>query len=151
LVDADPANNFWHPALRWRLTPLYTFLEETDLTNAYDRWNVLAGPWLFTSAYPEAWFTRSTMVGARVGADPTQEFAGGAYAGCRPDFRDVIAGVDGTWHHWPFPRSQSGFIAERRLLDFNKGDSTASRAVLWSRYIFTYGSSLYLPPIHYVE
>ena len=47
--------------------PLYTFLEETDLTTAYDRWNLIFGPWLFSAPYNDAWFTRSTMAGCAPG------------------------------------------------------------------------------------
>lgn len=151
IVDADPANNYWHAPIRWRLTPLYTFLEETDLTNAYDRWNIIAGPWLFTPPYQDAWFTRSTMIGARAGAYRTQQFSGGAYVGFRTDYRDVVAGIDGMWDHWPYPKMQSGVILERRLAELNNGDADAMRAVAWTRYIFLYTPSLYLPPAHYVE
>ena len=63
----------------------------------------------------------------------------------------MVTGIDGRWEHWPFGKSQVGFNIERRLAQFNQGDENATRAVLWGRYIFTYGSSLYLPPIHYVE
>jgi hypothetical protein len=151
LVDAEPANNYWHPPVRWRITPLYTFLEETDLTNAYDRWNIICGPWLFTPPYENAWFTRPTMLGARAGLYRTQQFSGGIYSAFRSNWRDVVAGVDGQWEHWPFANSQVGFVAERRLMELNNGDTEATRGVLWGRYIFTYGSSLYLPPIHFIE
>ncbi len=151
LPDADPSNNFWHTPIRWRVTPLYTFLEETDLTASYDRWNVIAGPWLFTAPYQDAWFTRSTMVGLRAGAYRTQQFNGGAYAGFRTDYRDVVYGLDAMWDHWPLPKMQAGLIFEQRLAEFNKGDPNALRGVAWMRHVFLYGSSLYLPPIHYVE
>jgi hypothetical protein len=151
LPDANPSNNYWHTPIRWRITPLYTFLEETDLTASYDRWNVIAGPWIFTPPYQDAWFTRSTMVGLRAGAYRTQQFNGGAYAGFRTDYRDVVYGVDGMWDHWPWPKSQAGLIFEQRLAEFNKGDPNALRGVAWMRYVFLYGSSLYLPPIHYIE
>jgi hypothetical protein len=151
LVDAEPDNNYWHTPIRWRVTPLYTFLEETDLTAAYDRWNLIFGPWLFSAPYQDAWFTRSTMAGLRAGAYRTQQFNGGAYIGFRTDYRDVVAGVDGIWDHFPDCHWQSGFIAERRIAEFNEGDSNAVRAAVWTRYIFTYGSSLYLPPIHFLE
>jgi hypothetical protein len=151
LVDAEPANNYWHPPIRWRLTPLYTFLEETDYTNAYDRWNVILGPWVYSPTYGSTWFTRSTMAGFRAGIYRTQQFSGGAYVGYRSNWRDVVVGVDGQWEHWPFANFETGFVAERRLAELNNGDTDAMRGVLWGRYIFTYGSSLYLPPIHYVE
>ena len=151
LVDANPTNNFWHTPIRWRFTPLYTFLEETDLTNAYDKWNVIFGPWMYSTMYENAWFTRSSMLGARAGLYRTQEFSGGVYSAYRTNFRDVVAGADAMWDHWPFPKSQVGVTAERRLLNLVDGDKDATRAVLWGRYIFTYGSSLYLPPIHFLE
>jgi hypothetical protein len=151
LVDAEPANNFWHTPVRWRFAPIYTFLEETDLTTHYDRWNVIYGPWIFSAAYDDPWFTRSTMIGARAGVYRTQQFCGGVYTGYRTDFRDVVAGVDGVWDHFPCAHMQVGFIAERRLLESNQGDSNAMRAALWARYILTYGSSLYLPPFQYVD
>jgi hypothetical protein len=151
LPDADPSNNYWHTPVRWRITPVYTFLEETDLTTAYDRWNVILGPWLFSPPYQDAWFTRSTMVGLRAGAYRTQEFTGGAYVGFRTDYRDVVYGVDGMWNHPLGPYTQAGMIFEQRLAEFNHGDPDAVRAVAWLRKVFLYGSSLYLPPIHYVE
>jgi hypothetical protein len=151
LVDAEPSNNYWHMPVRWRVTPLYTFLEETDLTAAYDRWNLIFGPWIYGAAYKDAWFTRSSMFGLRAGAYRTQQFSGGAYVGFRTDYRDVVAGVDGTWDHFPDAHWQSGFVAERRILQSNDGDSNAIRGALWARYVFTYGASLYLPPIHFLE
>src|SRR5262249_56448570 len=60
-------------------------------------------------------------------------------------------GVDGLWDHFPDCYWQTGFVAERRVAEFNSGDSDAMRAAVWARYIFTYGSSLYLPPIHFLE
>ena len=106
LVDRNPANNFWKAPIRYRFTPVYTFLEETDLTTAYDRWNVIVGPWIYGTAYYDAWYTRTTatMVGFRAGLYRTQTFVGGVYAGYRTDYRDVVAGVDGLFDHWPDSR-----------------------------------------------
>jgi hypothetical protein len=151
LVDRDPVNNYWHKPVRWRFTPIYTFLEETDLTCAYDCWNIIFGPWLFGTAYYDAWYTRSTMAGVRIGAYRTQVFDGGAYVAYRTDIRDVVAGVDGMWDHWPGSHFQVGFNLERRLAEAYSGDPHANRGVLYGRYVFNYGSSLYLPPIEYVE
>jgi hypothetical protein len=137
--------------VRVRFAPLYTFLEETDLTCAYDRWNVIFGPWVYAPSWNDPWFTRSTMLGARAGVYRTQQFDGGVYTAYRTDFRDVVAGVDGVWDHVLFPHMQVGFVAERRLLESESGDPTAIRAAVWARYILTYGSSLYLPPFQYVD
>jgi hypothetical protein len=151
LPDANPANNYWKPPKRWRFAPLYTFLEETDLTNAYDRWNVLIGPWLFGAPYDDPWYTRSTMVGVRAGLYRTQEFSGGVYAAYRTDFRDVVAGIDGLWDHWPWHHTQVGFNFEQRLATFENGENNPKRGSVFGRYIFEYGDSLYLPPMHYAE
>jgi hypothetical protein len=151
LVDRDPSNNCWKPRVRWRFTPLYTLLDEADLTTAYDRWNVIVGPWLYGSAYSDPWYTRATMVGLRAGAYRTQDFSGGVYAAYRTSFRDLVAGVDGTWDHWPWAHTQVGFNYEQRLTTFTSGDPHPDRAMVFGRYVFQYNSSLYLPPIHYLE
>ncbi|MGH9677755.1 MAG: hypothetical protein ACRD36_11690, partial [Candidatus Acidiferrum sp.] len=151
LIDRDPSNNFWKPRIRIRATPVYTFLEETDLTNAYDRWNIIFGPWIYGSTYNDPWYPRSTILGIRAGAYRTQEFSGGVYAGYRTDYRDFVVGADGLLSHWPDSPWQIGYNIERRLTDFYEGDDNALRAVLYGRYIINYGSSLYLPPIQYFD
>src|SRR5439155_23467184 len=40
LLYKNPANNHWKCELSTRITPLLTNLDETDLTTAYDRWNL---------------------------------------------------------------------------------------------------------------
>jgi hypothetical protein len=151
LVDSNPANNTWKSCVRVRLTPLYTQLEETDLTNSADRWNIIAGPWAFGAAYADPWFARSPLFGARVGVYRTQEFSAGAYVAYRSNDRNIVAGVDALLDHWPIPHTQVGFVAERSLTTLGDGEPPASRAVLYGRYIMTYGDSLYLPPFKYVE
>jgi hypothetical protein len=151
LIDREPANNCWKPRIRWRFSPVYTMLDETDLTCAYDRWNVTYGPWFFGTAYTDPWFTRSTMFGVRAGAYRTQQFNGGVYAAYRTDYSDIVAGADALWDHCPWPHTQFGLIAERRLATANGGDTNANRGVLFGRYVFQYGSSFYLPPVEYVE
>lgn len=151
LVDRDPANNYWKTPVRWRLAPIYTPLEETDLTCAYDRWNIIAGPWVFDTAYNDPWFVRTSMAGARVGAYRTQQFTGGVYTGYRTDFQDLAAGVDLLWDHWPWAHTQVGFNAEYSLVALTNNSTKCNRGVLFGRYIIDYGDSLYLPPMHYVE
>jgi hypothetical protein len=150
LVDRDPANNYWKPRVRLRLTPLASMLDETDLTTAYDRWNVIVGPWIYGAAYNDPWYTRSPMAGVRAGLYRTQSFDGGVYAAYRTDERDFAVGVEGLWDHWPWPHTQIGFNAERSLSG-SVDERPTQRAVLFGRYVFLYGSSLYLPPIEYVE
>ena len=151
LIDRDPSNNFWKPPVRVRFSPIYTFLDETDLTNYYDRWNIIFGPWFYGSAYQDAWYTRSTMFGVRAGAYRTQEFDGGMYAAFRTDYRDVVAGADGLWDHVGDPHIQIGFNAEERLTTTLPGDDHAFRGVLFTRYIFMRGDSMYLEPAHFIE
>jgi hypothetical protein len=153
LVDRDPVNNFWKAPFRFRFTPAYTFLDETDMTTAHDRWNVIVGPWMYGTAYYDAWYPRTyaTMLGFRAGLYRTQTFSGGVYAGYRTDYRDVVAGVDGLFDHWPGNRFQVGYDFEQRLAQFYPGQVNAKRGVLFTRYIFKYGSSLYYPPMEFME
>src|SRR5262249_4892153 len=116
-----------------------------------DRWNVIAGPWLYAAAYDDPWYTRSMTAGLRAGLYRTEHFAGGVYAAYRTDFRDIVAGADALWDHWPLPHTQVGLNLEQRLATYSTADRDATRAVLFGRYVMQYGPSLYLPPTQYVE
>jgi hypothetical protein len=150
LLDREPANNYWKQRIRWRWTPLYTQLEETDLTTAYDRWNVIIGPWVYDPAYYDPWFSRSMMAGVRADIYRTQQFNGGVYMAYRTDYRDIAVGVDALWDHWPWAPIELGLTAEGSLTP-GMGDRPSDRAVLFGRYVIQYGDSLYLPPMHYAE
>jgi Peptidase family M1 domain len=151
LVDRNPANNFWKTPVHFRLTPLYTFIDETSITEPADRWSVIAGPWLYAATYEDPWYTRSDMAGVRAGLYRTEHFSGGVYAAYRTEFRDVVVGVDGLWDHFPCPTTQVGFNVEHRLASVYENDSHPTRASVFGRYVFLYGSGLYTPPAHYVE
>jgi hypothetical protein len=151
LLVRNPTHNRWKPSVRVRATPLYTQLEETDLTNSYDRWNVILGPWVYGASWRDPWYTRSTMVGLRAAAYRTQQVSVGSYLAYRTDDRNVVAGVDGLIDHWPDSKTQVGFNIERSLASFANGYPLLSRGVVFGRYVFMYGDSLYLPPFHYVE
>jgi hypothetical protein len=153
LEDAEPANNFWKHRERWRWTPLYTQLEEADLMNDYDRWNFIVGPWVYATASRDPWFQRSSYAGARIGAVKTQEFYGGAYAALRGDYRDFVVGADGLIDHWPWPKTQVGFLVEQRVAGpiGTDGPDSVFRGVLYGRYIFKYTSAMYLNPMEYIE
>ena len=74
LLDSDPTNNQWKATPRLRLTPLYTAIEETDVTNSFHCLNIIAGPWLFIETYNDPWYERSQMAGFRLGLYRTQDF-----------------------------------------------------------------------------
>lgn len=152
VVDINPTNNLWKSECRWRFTPLYTPLEETDVTNDYDRWNFIFGPgWITAGNMFDPWYTRADVIGARASFYRTQQTYGGVYTGYRTDTRTMVAGFDTLIDHWPVPHMQLGFNVEQSLTPWD-GDSTLStRGVLYSRYVFMYGSSMYLPPAHYIE
>jgi Peptidase family M1 domain/Omp85 superfamily domain len=151
LVDSNPTNNTWKPRIGLRFTPLYTQLDETDLTNSYDRWNLIVGPWAFGAAYSDPWFSRSPLFGFRAGAYRTQEFSAGGYVAYRTNDRNLVAGVDGLLDHWPIPHTQVGFIVERTIAAIGDGEPQASRAVLYGRYVLMYGDSLYLEPFNFID
>lgn len=153
LPDADPTNNHWRPNIHWRLTPLYTQVDEADIVNDYDRWVVQAGPYVYASAAREPWYTRALLAGFRIGAVRSAEFAGGTFVAYRSDFRDFVVGADGYWDHLPFPKTQFGFHVEKRIGGpiGEDGPNDVARAVLWGRYVFSYTAATYLNPMKYVE
>ncbi len=153
LLDADVSNNSWVRVPRVALLPLYSMIDDTDYTNDYDRWNFKGGLWSGGALYPEPWYTRGTTFGAKASAYRTQEFQGGVYAGYRSDFDDLVIGVEALLDHWPSGNWQLGFNYEGRLAQFseNRGAESANRASVFGRYVIQQGSSLYLPPISYVD
>ncbi len=151
LADRDPANNHWKPKFRIRATPVYTFLDETPLTTAYDRWNLTLGPWFYAPSYADPWYTRASIVGPRAGVYRTEQGMGGIYAGYRPDFRDIAAGFDWEWQNAPFAKVDTGLHAEKSLFQLAPGGSDLDRAVVYSRYIITPSAGMYTPPTHHVE
>jgi hypothetical protein len=151
LLDANPGNNVWKPQPTFRLTPFYTMLDETDMTSAQDRWNFTAGPWMWGATYPDPWYTRSTMVGVRAGANRPQGFIGGGYAAYRTDYRDLILGVDGRWR-WNL--EETGFNYERRIggpWGNTDGSGGPQRASIYHRWILQQTASMYLSPMVYHE
>jgi hypothetical protein len=150
ILDACPDNNNWVPECRWRFSPIYTQLDELDVTNSYDRWNIIFGPWLWMSTTVDPWYERSPLAGFRVGAYRTQDVYAGAFVGYRTNDRALVAGADVIWDHVPSARMQLGLNVEQALTTLDS-DSPGSRAAIWARYILTYGSSLLMPPFEYVE
>jgi hypothetical protein len=151
LLDADPGNNVWKADPHVRVTPLYTMLDETDLTTDYNRWNFTAGPWIWGATYPDPWYTRSTMAGLRVGTYRTQEFKAGGYAAYRTDFRDAILGVDVAWLR---EMAEAGFNWEYRIggpWGGTEGATSPQRVAAYYRWILKNTSSLYLSPMVYHE
>jgi Peptidase family M1 domain len=153
LPDADPVNNFWKVPIRYRPRPLYTaFLDETNFTNDYDKWNVIYGPWIYSPPYSEAWFTRATVLGARAGVFRTEEFRGGVYAGYRPPFGDMAVGFDAHVAHWPGPKWEVGVHGEKSVGQFLQHDNyNPDRAIAWVRHNIEPTASLYLPPREFAE
>ncbi len=152
LLDADPNNNRWKSDCRWRVTPLYTALDDADLTTDYDRWNFIVGPWVWGASYSDPWYTRSTMLGLRAGAYRTQKFRGGAYAAYRTNYRDIVLGADAVYLG---EKSETGVNWEVRVAGpygtANGGSSAPQRASAFHRWILKESSSLYLPPMVYHE
>lgn len=151
LPDKNPGNNHWKHQFRFRATLFYTFLDENDMTTAYDRWNYTVGPWLYGPSYADPWFTRATVVGLRAGAFRTQDFAGGLYTGYRTDFRDIAAGFDAKWKNPLFPKTEIGIHGEKSIATIDSGSTPLDRVVLYHRYLLTETASLYTAPTHYFE
>jgi hypothetical protein len=116
----------------------------TAFTNDYDKWNVIYGPWAYGAPYADGWYTRSTMFGARAGVYRLEEARAGLFAGYRPYFGDVAAGIDAHLMHFPFPKSEAGVIADMSVARFlGEDDYRPDRAVAYIRHILQQTSSLY--------
>jgi hypothetical protein len=151
LPDANPGNNRWKAPPRFRFTPLYTPLEESDLACASDRWNLACGPWISQSAFNDPWFTATDIGGFRLGAFRNESFAGGIYTGYRPQYRDLVLGTDALWDHLPWPTYQAGFSIEKSLTAWREGESGSNRASFFVRNVLEESASFYQTPTHYVE
>ncbi len=151
LLDANPNDNCWKSPIRKKLTPLYTSLDDADLTSDYDRLNLIAGPWAWGASYQDPWYTRSTMIGLRVGANKPQKWKADAYVAYRTDYRDGIIGADFTKLG---DHSEIGLNYERRIagpFGNQSGAGGPQRAVAYYRDVIKPGSSLYLPAIMYQD
>lgn len=151
LLDAHPGDNVWRSEPCAHFTPLYTMLDETDMTSDYDRWNFIGGPWIWGASYQDPWYTRSTMIGLRAGANRPQKFRGGIYTAYRTDFRDLVAGADAVFLG---DHKELGFNWERRIDGPWGGEAGASgpnRVVGYFRHVLKPGSSMYLPPVMYQD
>jgi hypothetical protein len=147
LPDAQPDNNHWHHEMRVKLTPLYTNLDDTDLTTAYDRWNVTIGPWFGTNA-PQ--FGQRGYSGFRIGAYRIQEFMGGIYTAYDIDDQDVRLGADALIDHWPYPQAQVGVQFDHSLTPDWAG-RRYDRGRAFARHVFHYTPSLYLDQMEYLD
>lgn len=151
LLDANPGNNAWKTAPRARLTPLFTTLDETNLTTDYDRWNLTAGPWVWGPTAQDPWYTRSTMAGLKVGGFRTERYSAGAYTAIRSDYRDAVAGAEAKLLA---PHREFGANWETRIggpWGGLGGASGVHRGSVYARTIHKESSSLYLPPMLYDE
>jgi hypothetical protein len=151
LLDANPGNNLWKTSPTTRITPLYTMLDETNLTTAYDRCNIIAGPWIWGPAAQDPWYTRSTMAGLRVGAYRTERYTLGAYTAIRSDYRDAVVGADAKWFtaHREFGMNWEARVGGPWF--GQNGGGAPERASVYARKIWKESSSMYLPPMLYDE
>jgi hypothetical protein len=150
LLDCNSVNNSWGMHIKWRPTPLYTMLDEVEVTNSYDRWSVIFGPWIGTSTMNDPWYTRSPLFGAKIGVVRIQELIAGGFLAYRTNDRNIVAGAEALWSHVLIPQLYFGANLERALTTIDDSQH-ASRAALFARYVMTSSSSLYLPPFEYVE
>jgi len=151
LLDANPGNNSWRTAPRARVTPLYSTLDETNLTTDYDRWNLTAGPWVWGPTAQDPWYTRSTMIGLKAGGFRTERYTAGAYAALRSDYRDAVVGAEAKLFA---PNREFGTNWETRIggpWARQDGASGLHRGSVYARTIHKESSSLYLPPMLYDE
>jgi hypothetical protein len=154
LLDSNPANNHWKSECLWRLTPLYTPLDETDLTTPYDRWSVIMGPWIgYTGSgmgVTGPGYDQTGHMGARIGAYRLQHFKGGIYTSWEMDDQAMVLGGDGLIDHFPWHNTQIGFQFDHSLTP-DWAETRRDRGRIWGRYIINYSSSFYMAPIEFVD
>ena len=147
LLDKNPANNHWKCELNTRITPLLTNLDETDLTTAYDRWNLTLGPWLGLN---QPQFGQRPYAGARASLYRLQTFQGGIYTGFDGVDRDFRVGADSVWKHCPWPNTEIGVQYDHSLTG-DWADLKRDRGRVYGRYILNETSSMYMDPIEFFE
>ncbi len=148
LLDRDPSNNHWKPEINRRITPLFTNLDKTDLTTAYDRWNVIAGPWF---GWSEPAFGWHSSLGLRGELYRLQHFKGGVYLGYVPDYQDFVAGADAVLDHWPLPHMQVGVQYEYSLTEPDSGLDHRQQGRVFGRYVIHHTPSLYQDQTEFIE
>ncbi len=162
LLDANPRNNIWPGSPRRRYTPLYTILDETNLTTDYDRWNFTFGPWLWGPAYHDPWYTRTSMTGLRAGGYLVERAQTGTYLTYRTDYQDLVLGADAVvkGDHWEAGGNWEwriagpwGRLRNRTVWPWDRLDGAGGphRGVIYLRQVLQPTSSLYLPPMMYQE
>ncbi|HMP61280.1 MAG TPA: M1 family aminopeptidase, partial [Gemmatales bacterium] len=147
LLDKQPANNHWRPEVSWRLRAVMTNLDETDLTTAYDRWNIVTGPWLGLN---QPQFGQRPYAGFRAAAYRLQTFTGGTYVAWDAEDMDLRAGADAIVRRWPWPQTEVGMQFDHSLTS-DWASLKRDRGRLFGRYIINETPSLYLDPIEFAE
>jgi hypothetical protein len=146
-LDKNPANNYWKIEPDIKLTPLLTPLDETDITTSYDRWNMMAGPWLGLNR-PQ--FGQKAYAGLRADLYRLQTFQGGTYLAWDADDLDLKAGADAVFLHWPWANTEVGGQYDHSLTD-DWASLKRDRGRIYGRYIVHETPSLYLNPTEFVE
>jgi peptidase M1-like protein/surface antigen Omp85-like protein len=154
LLDRNPTNNHWKSETSWRVTPLYTPLDETDLTTPYDRWSIIMGPWVgYTGSgmgVTGPGYEQDGRVGFRAGAYRLQEFKGGVFLSYETDDQDVVLGGDALIDHWPWHDTQVGINFDHSITP-DWAETRRDRARIFGRYVIHYSSSFYMAPIEFVD
>ncbi len=147
LLDKNPSNNHWKTETDIKLTPLLTPLDETDITTSYDRWNIMAGPWLGLNR-PQ--FGQKAYAGLRADLYRLHTFQGGGYLAWDADDLDLKAGADAILMHWPWSNTEIGGQYDHSMTD-DWASLKRDRGRLYARYIKHETPSLYLNPMEYFE
>jgi hypothetical protein len=146
-LDKNPANNHWKFEPEVRLTPLLTPLDETDITTSYDKWNMMAGPWLGINR-PQ--FGQRAYAGVRADLYRLQTFQGGGYVAWDAYDRDMKVGADMVFLHAPWTNTEFGAQYDHSLSQ-DWANLQRDRTRIYGRYIIHETPSLYLNPVEYIE
>jgi hypothetical protein len=147
LLDRNPANNHWKMENEIKITPLLTPLDETDITTSYDRWNIMAGPWLGINR-PQ--FGQTAYAGFRADLYRLQTFQGGTYLAWDANDLALKAGADAIFAHWPWANTEVGAQYDHDLTN-DWANLERDHGRIYGRYILHETPSMYMNPVEYVE
>lgn len=109
LLDARPDNNRWKPEVAFRLTPMVTPVDEASWFQPFDRWSLVAGP--FIDQYARG--------GVRAAAQRSDILQLSGWVGAAPSRSLAIFGADAMLLNFPSPMWNVGGYYQEGLYNFN--------------------------------
>ena len=142
IIDSNPHNNRWKPDVDFRFSPVYTPLDEADLTQ----------PWQKTGATAGFGIDSDGRIGLRGSVIASNRFRVspfvGYIAGTGNDY--LSGGIDAVFPNFPSPNWQLGARYEYAFLTTLQNDP-GEQTRIYLRRILNYTTSLIYPNLSYID